>query len=110
MPCAVCRKGGRRRSHAVARQVNISRTRVELRAAERHERIVLELDLRAEQRDFQHGLIRTISHQRVRQPERNAVHRAAGNDSEVLQPPASGILDRRQQSGLRDAQAHLRRA
>ena len=52
---------------------------------------------------------RIVADQRVGERVRDRVHRAAGNDAEVLQAVAAAVLDRAEQPGLDDAQRHRRR-
>ena len=81
--------------------------RLELGAAQRHQRVLLELEVGAEHRDLERRLVGVVADQRVGERERHRVHRAAGTQAEVLVAVPAAVLHRREHARAQDAHASL---
>ena len=79
---------------------------LELGAAQRDQRVVLELQLGPDHRHLERRLARRVADHRVGQRERDRVHRAARAQAEVLVAVAAGVLHRGEQARAQDAHAH----
>ena len=77
---------------------------LELRAGDRHRRVGLDDQLRADQRDLERGRVGVVADQLVGEPMRKRVHRPGHRHAGRLMAVAAQVLHRRQQAGLDDVQ------
>ncbi len=86
----------------------VRKAAVELGAAQRDQRVLLERELRADHGQLQRRLVARVAHQRVGERQGHRIHGAARAQAEVLQAVAAVVLQRAEQAGTQDADAHPR--
>ena len=95
----------KRRAHR--RRTSIDRE-LEFRTRDGHQPLVVELQLRSDQRHLEGRLVGIISRQRVRETMRAGIHGAGDGHTARLKPPPAPVLNRRQHPRLDDVQpAHV---
>src|SRR5258706_5592683 len=92
---------GRREHRPVVRKAAL-----ELRAAHRHQAVLLELQLRADDGDLERRLVGRVADERVGEREGERIHRPAGTQADVLQAVAAGVLRGGPPPRTQDLDAH----
>src|SRR5205085_12432910 len=81
----------------------------QISAGDRDSRRLLEAELRTEHRRLERSGTRWITHQRIRQPVRDTVHRARNGDAAILMSPTTIVLDGGEEAGVEDGYRRSRR-
>jgi hypothetical protein len=95
-------RSGSRRERGVVRHRPAVQPEIERGPRHGDQPLVVELELRADERDLEESRVARVADDRVGQPVRHGIHRSGDRHAARLQPPSPFVLNRRLHAGLDD--------